>query len=280
MNSNVSSTRHVSEHPTWEFLKEMRYSASIPVAYHLHIPKTGGTSIFGNLLKSTLWCPMNTDSASPESLASIRKRVEEGAKLKIYARSHNTVPTLKRMGVMHIPSVMFTVYRDPLEIQISNANMVGSRVNKYFSGALPKETNEGRWTEKWISTLGCTPSTDIRTVALAAIRSPAYREQYSDILCRYFGDVSSFERLASSLLLTISLPELSGFMEEVFQIKSVVRLNESDAPWVTADDLTRHEVELLCLRDNDLAAAMRARIIPLAKATDLFDKRISISRAE
>jgi hypothetical protein len=243
---------------TWQELAKIKFAnPGSRFIYHYHVPKTGGTSIFANLLQTAGWFPFNTDKpikAINKELSSCKGYIEGGPyPLNLYGRSHNLANRLLAQSAQKVYDASFCFYRDPLSIQLSNINMIVNRVIRFFGEEYPSGSTLYEWTSEWISELGIC-QTDIEKPQELAYRlsgSNAYISRYAGILSRYFPErPDELHKFLSDMKMTLfSMKCLDQFQSTVFGIASPVIANKNNAYYLRKDDLPGKTLEELVSMD-------------------------------
>lgn len=217
----------------WPILSDLKASRhNVKLVYHYHVPKTGGTSIFSNLLGSPIWIPFNTDQ-DPGMLAS---KIDDFSAahgshtgLKLFGRSHNNAKTIANLKANQVYDYAFSFYRDPLAIQVSNMNMIVERVVGLQSGRIHSESEVGRWASTWVGLLDLPEHASPDRIVESLAVSEEYLSRYSSILSRYFpvgaGELPEWLRAHKMVVLDMGI--LDDFQASVFGVVSPSKSNQS-----------------------------------------------------
>lgn len=251
---------------TWRLLSKIKtLSPDTPFIYHYHIPKTGGTSIFANLLDTTSWIPFNTDQETEILIGKINafRELNRSGSPKLFGRSHNNANSLARFHANTIYDQAFSFYRDPMSIHISNMNMIVSRILCLQSGVTPRQSDIGRWTIKWINILNLSADSDSFEIVEKLLASEDYILEYSSILSKYF-PVSPYELkrwLNSWKLLILDMKLLDGFQSLVFNIQSPKIRNQIKTEYITRDMIGGSSRRRLIGNDARMADALQSVLV-------------------
>jgi hypothetical protein len=229
---------------TWQFLSQIKISSpGMKLIYHYHVPKTGGTSIFANLLKSPIWIPFNTDQDPGIIAGKVHHESNphgSSKTLRLFGRSHNNAKTLARLQAHLVYDYAFSFYRDPLSIHLSNMNMIVDRVIGLQSGRISLDSEVGRWTSNWIGNLSLSGNAQPHEIAEKLAGSQEYLDQYASILSKYFPILGSElgAWLHSLKVIILDMRILDDFQSSVFKIDLPDKSNQSKTELVKPDMMT------------------------------------------
>lgn len=169
-------------------LSDLLTSYNLNFVYFYHVPKTAGSTI-SETLETRVGVPVISVDATKETfIRHVKRALSSASQHKIFVRSHLAFPNVETALRSDNCRLKFSVFRDPLNVHISNAKMILRRVNIHRTTG---HDNQGvrEFSEYWDERL---TNLDIDNFDTAVsieklLISEAYKTIYQNIYTGYFG---------------------------------------------------------------------------------------------
>jgi len=235
----------------WKYLKEIFIKEKKRKVIHfLHVPKTAGTTLGVSLQSDKKANVVSVDAPVKEFLNHVKIVKKERDKEKvILTRAHHPFHILRKADVLDSFSSIFSAYRDPIAIHISNVNMIMSRLEKFNNKVSIKEP-ELSFCKKWDHILKSKNIVfqNTKEVALQIINSNEYIKEMGNLYYKFFGDCTEEEL---KLISFIDYRNFDDVYTKIFFYNDVPnRLNVGTNKIISYSDLNNNIIEKLIEKDK------------------------------
>lgn len=243
----------------------MLYSAilelkSLSAVHFLHVPKTGGTTFGETLGKDGKAIIISLDSLPETFYRQLLRLKAASSKSLIISRAHHGLSlVLKSNCIKHI-RLIFTAYRDPIDVHISNVNMIMRRIASYNDG-VDMPHIEKTFCRHWLNTFN-NSFENTKTFAHIIIVSKEYQDEMQGIYSQLFNVRGWEELIYSNKLAAIPSTLFDDMFVEVFGYESPpVRKNVSKSPILERADLDEKIFSKLIQRDEKITKFLSKHLI-------------------
>lgn len=232
----------------WFLLNALLNNANKTALNFLHIPKTGGTS-FGESLAYDNHVDIVSVDASPDvfftQLVQLVYQQGNEQEKPVLIRAHHSLLYSATFLTGNLPNLSFFSFRDPIDIHVSNVNMIMRRLKAFSDGVLQNEP-ERLFSERWLALLNGTFSAN-NDFAQKIIASKAYQQEMGGIYSRNFDSFDWENRLKSKQLFAIKAEDIDYVFFNAFGYTQLpARRNVSDVKWLAVSDLSeKNKCDLL-----------------------------------
>ena len=250
--------------------------------FHIHVPRTGGTSFTraletgeGSLawhtsFASAEWLEVEAGKRRLDSLGYIVRLLAQfgGGGGRLFIMGHEPLPALLDAGYVRADDIVCTIIRDPVAICLS--------ILDYTIDTARRDTGrpDAEDWRTWIEAEGCAhilSGDDDPAAMRTLLRSDRFRRDYADLLCHMFSLDGTVEGALYALDLTrcaVLLPaQTEGWARSRLGLDiTMERRNASsgNAAALLESNELRYIREDLCARDCELFAALQRRENALA----------------
>lgn len=244
----------------WIFLTECLKQKQSNVLHFLHIPKTGGTS-FGETLGQDKKAVIISVDALPETFAGQIMRFQRAKPEElVVTRAHHSLKLVEMSGCLEFISLVLTAYRNPLEVHISNVNMIMRRVANYVKGS-QMPAAEKIFCEQWLQDFS-EPFTETKAFAIRLLKSDIYRKRMGGIYSLFLKG-SSWKKLhRKGKLVVIASEKFDAMFTDVFDYQVLPeRKNVSLAPMISVSDIAPSSLASLVKNDKSISVFMDSNLV-------------------
>lgn len=174
----------LSDWDRWCLLYAVLSRRSFRVLHFLHVPKTGGTTLTAALNADPRFQVVSVDA--PEHL--FLRQLQVVARLlepkTVLVRAHHGISLAMDSGVHELAKLALTTIRDPVEIHVSNANMIGRRIACLLEGQKQGQ-EEKEYAMRWLDVMegDFEPTAEF---SLSILASPAYKCEMGQVYSKMF----------------------------------------------------------------------------------------------
>lgn len=244
----------------WMLYSTILELKSLSTVHFLHVPKTGGTTFGETLGKDGKAIIISLDSLPETFYRQLLRLKAARSKSLIISRAHHGLSlVLKSNCIKHI-RLIFTAYRDPIDVHISNVNMIMRRIASYVDGANMPDI-EKTFCEHWLEKLD-NSFENTKTFARIIITSKEYQDEMQGVYSQIF-NVRGWEKLFYSNKLAV-IPSMlfDDMFVDVFDYGSPpVRRNVSKSPILERADLDEKVFSKLIQRDEKIIKILSKHLI-------------------
>ncbi|CUK02561.1 hypothetical protein RUE5091_02366 [Ruegeria denitrificans] len=182
----------LSPEDRWKLVSEVLSILPQPsAALFIHVPKTGGTTFGESVAERRLRNVVSCDAPPVQFLAMLRDCFAAPNSRGILFRAHHDYGTIFRHNSPSQFDFIFSSFRDPLEVHISNATMIVERLDKFYQGVDQGPAVLG-FCEIWDRALNQEGlNFEVSSTFVAAVLSmDYYKKSMSGVYYRFFGKCS------------------------------------------------------------------------------------------
>lgn len=212
----------------WEILQ--RALTLLPRAkldIFIHVPKTGGTTLGQNLSSQHLRNVVSCDAPNTVFFQLLRQCFVTPNPQGILARGHHGYTTIFSQIDRAQCASVFSVFREPLDIQVSNINMIARRMRKFYAGE-DQGLSTNQFCENWHAFFQDQkrPFQESAEFCIWLASTELYQRTMGGIYDKFFGACTD-EELRS--IRFVELHAFDAFVVDMFQFAAPPpRLNQTD----------------------------------------------------
>ncbi|HEY9041766.1 MAG TPA: hypothetical protein VIN66_06250 [Rheinheimera sp.] len=231
----------------WMLLQHVLNETKRVAFNYLHIPKTGGTSL-GETLANDKHVDIVSVDALPVVFARQISRLYNTTQLPVMVRAHHSLQFSALLIAKGLFTTSFLTYRNPIDIHVSNINMIIRRLVAYEAGEVLTEP-EIQFCREWLSKL-TTGFADTEQFAVKLANSDAYLQAMGNIYARNLNTANWQKLVKQKSLLVLDTSDIDRVFNRVFKYEKVpLRKNVSHDKWLTVDCLTPEVKQRLQSKD-------------------------------
>lgn len=245
----------------WQLLRCFLEKKQSIVFHFLHVPKTGGTTFGETLSKDKKTVTISVDAAPLTLAKQLIRLVNASPTELVLTRAHHGLALAYDSGCAESFKFIFSAYREPKAIHISNVNMIMRRLNNALN-TLPENESEQLFCKFWQKNL---PSKFEYTqeFALKLLLSSAYRREMGQVYTRFYNvSVSRWRKLIrKKQLLILPSEQFDHVFTEVFNYEKLPpRKNVSSNPLLTGIDVQDEQCSHLITTDSTITSYLEKHL--------------------
>ena len=158
--TDIQNSNHFSQpilvDERWLLLKKIIEEKENRVLLFMHIPKTGGTTFGETLAEDGVAHVVSVDAEHTMFLNQVYSFIHDTSLKPIVIRAHHSLSTILKSGISISSNGQVTfisAYRNPVDVHISNVNMIIQRLNHYYMPEITTPTDIIEFCENWINRL-------------------------------------------------------------------------------------------------------------------------------
>ncbi|WP_171210286.1 MULTISPECIES: hypothetical protein [unclassified Ruegeria] len=190
--SDALQELRVSPYDRWKLVSEiLDLLPDAPASLFIHVPKTGGTTLGESVARNNLRNVVSCDAEDKEFLSMLRACCVAPNEMGILFRAHHPYGTIFKNNDESRFDFIFSSFRDPLSVHISNVTMILERLDKYYRG-LDQGQGVQKFCEIWDRVIveGELKFNNSSECAVAILASPHYVKTMAGVYDKFFGRCS------------------------------------------------------------------------------------------
>jgi len=254
----------------WHLVKDISEKRGLSIKHFLHVPKTGGTTFAESLLSDGKALIVSVDAEREvfERHLSLLRSAKPGD--RIITRSHHPYSVLEVAGMINHVDLMFSAYRDPVDLHISNVNMIMRRVSWYLSGAENIPSSIRRFCIEWLERFEVDYS-DTKEFARQLIFSKAYLDYMGSIYSKYYNTDEAIAALRGGGIKVIYFTDFDDMFTFVMGYDCPPkRKNITKISYLDRKEFSDEEVGLLIGKDRGLLSDICSAMVKPEELVGLF----------
>ena len=245
----------------WDLINKAVSLVDNDLMLFMHVPKTGGTTFGETLAEDQVAHVVSADAALHMFLHQIFSVLNARDEKKILVRAHHPLSLFLKIDPARV-SDFFTAYRDPVDVHVSNINMIVRRFSSYLDDSGPESLNEGEreFCRGWEASLGGVPDLS-PDGALGIARSDVYLERMGSVFTKFFNVDNWRELVLSGRLAVIDFRKFDDVFLALFGYEAPPeRKNVSDSKVIRRSDLAGADMAKLVGVDGSICGFLSSNL--------------------
>jgi hypothetical protein len=245
----------------WELVCLLIKKTGCKAAHFLHVPKTGGTTLCEALAERGSARVIYVDSDPLTFASHLKSACCAESQAPILTRAHHPHSVMEKVFSTGLIDLVFSSYRDPVSLHISNVNMIMRRMNLYFS--TPSRLTE--WETRFCTTWQGRFESDYENTDSFAKRlllSDSYIRHMGSIYNKLFNTGEAVTSIAKKQIKIIYYKDLdSVFTNMTGDCAVPERRNVSDNTRVIESELSSEERARIIGNDDGILGLIRKFLV-------------------
>lgn len=257
---------NLSNSSRWEIVGSLMNRKQLSACHFLHIPKTGGTTFGESLASDNKALVISVDSDSMTFIRHIKSVIHANPDHLVVTRAHHPYSLISNLVDNGTIKLVFSAYRDPVDLQVSNVNMIMRRMHKYLTGEGSLSKWESEFCKQWLARFE-RPYENTSDFARELLLSQSYIRYMGSIYSKFLNTKKALEGIRTGKIKMIDSTDFDGMFTDVFDYESTPpRRNVSSTSYIDKASLTVEERMTIIGSDNEIIDLIKENFV---KPSDL-----------